>query len=105
MRPLASRWRLWPRQLIAAPIRAYRFFLSPWLGSACRFEPTCSRYALQALDSHGAAVGSYLAARRVLRCHPWCDGGLDPVPPVSPAPSAPSTGPSQFCSREVESES
>ena len=69
---------LWPRRLLAWPLRAYRFFLSPWLGSACRFEPTCSLYALDALDRHGATVGSYLAARRVLRCHPWCDGGLDP---------------------------
>lgn len=72
---------LWPRRLLAAPIRAYRFFLSPWLGSACRFEPTCSRYALDALDQHGAAAGAYLATRRLLRCHPWCDGGFDPVPP------------------------
>jgi putative membrane protein insertion efficiency factor len=74
-------WRLWPRRLLAAPVRFYRYFLSPWLGSGCRFEPTCSLYALQALDEHGAAGGSYLALRRVLRCHPWCDGGHDPVPP------------------------
>jgi uncharacterized protein len=79
---------LWPRRLLAAPIRAYRFFLSPWLGSACRFEPTCSRYALDALDARGAAIGSYLAARRVLRCHPWCDGGIDPVP-AAPCPTTP----------------
>ena len=63
-------------------VRAYRFFLSPWLGSACRFEPTCSRYALDALQTHGAAAGSYLSAARLLRCHPWCSGGHDPVPPV-----------------------
>ncbi len=75
--------RLWPRRLLAAPVRIYRFFLSPWLGSACRFEPTCSRYALDALDQHGAAAGTYLAVRRVLRCHPWCDGGVDPVPPAA----------------------
>jgi hypothetical protein len=61
-------------------VRAYRFFLSPWLGSACRFTPTCSAYALQALDQHGPGVGSYLAARRLLRCHPLCAGGHDPVP-------------------------
>lgn len=73
-------WRLWPRRAVAAPIRLYRLCLSPWLGSACRFEPTCSRYALDALDRHGALEGSYLAAGRVLRCHPWCEGGLDPVP-------------------------
>ena len=67
-------------------MRAYRFFLSPWLGSACRFEPTCSAYALEALALHGAAKGSYLSGRRVLRCHPWCLGGLDPVPPVAAPP-------------------
>jgi len=80
-------WRIedWPRHLLAWPVRAYRFFLSPWLGSSCRFEPTCSRYALDALDRHGAVGGSYLAARRLLRCHPWCDGGLDPVPAFAPS--------------------
>lgn len=79
-------YRLWPRRALALPVRAYRLLLSPWLGSACRFEPTCSRYALDALEQRGAAVGSYLAARRILRCHPWCNGGLDPVPPaVAPA--------------------
>jgi uncharacterized protein len=77
---------LWPRRVLAAPVHAYRYWLSPWLGSACRFEPTCSRYALDALERHGAASGSYMAVRRVLRCHPWCHGGLDPVPP----PAAPS---------------
>lgn len=77
--------RLWPRHLLALPVRAYRFFLSPWLGSACRFEPTCSRYAIDALERHGAGWGSYLAARRVLRCHPWCDGEHDPVPDLPPS--------------------
>ena len=61
-------------------VKAYRFFLSPWLGSACRLEPTCSRYAIQALARHGAAAGSYLTLRRLCRCHPWCAGGHDPVP-------------------------
>ncbi|HEX5373905.1 MAG TPA: membrane protein insertion efficiency factor YidD [Aquabacterium sp.] len=65
-------------------VRGYRFFLSPWLGSACRFTPTCSHYALQALQSHGPAAGSYLAARRLLRCHPACAGGHDPVPEQAP---------------------
>ncbi len=69
-----------PRRLLIAVVRAYRFFLSPWLGSACRFEPTCSAYALQALQQHGAAAGSYLTLRRLARCHPWCEGGHDPVP-------------------------
>jgi uncharacterized protein len=71
-----------PQRLLIAVVQGYRLLLSPWLGSQCRFEPTCSRYALEALQQHGAARGSYLAARRVLRCHPWCAGGLDPVPPV-----------------------
>ena len=69
-----------PRQLLIALVRGYRFFLSPWLGSSCRFEPTCSAYALQALQQHGAAAGSYLTLRRLARCHPWCEGGHDPVP-------------------------
>ena len=86
---LDTPFRLWPRRLVAMPVRAYRFFLSPWLGSACRFEPTCSHYALDALDRHGAGAGAYLAAHRLLRCHPWCEGGLDPVPSVPPA--APTT--------------
>lgn len=70
--------------LLIALVRGYRLLLSPWLGSACRFEPTCSRYALQALEQHGAAAGSYLTLRRLARCHPWCDGGLDPVPDRAP---------------------
>ena len=61
-------------------VRAYQLLFSAWVGGDCRFEPTCSAYAMQALDRHGAAAGSYLAARRLLRCHPWCEGGHDPVP-------------------------
>lgn len=71
-------------KLLIALVKAYRLMLSPWLGSACRFEPTCSAYALQALQQHGAAAGSYLSATRLLRCHPWCAGGLDPVPAQAP---------------------
>lgn len=74
-----------PRRLLIGTVRGYRFFLKPWLGNACRFEPTCSAYAMTALQQHGAAAGSYLAARRILRCHPWCDGGIDPVPADPPA--------------------
>jgi putative membrane protein insertion efficiency factor len=65
-------------------VKAYRFFLSPWLGSNCRFTPTCSLYALQALERHGPAAGTYLAGRRLLRCHPGCAGGHDPVPERKP---------------------
>jgi putative membrane protein insertion efficiency factor len=71
---------LWPRQVLAALVRGYRLLLKPWLGNACRFEPTCSSYALEALERHGALGGSALAGWRLLRCHPWCAGGVDPVP-------------------------
>ena len=66
-------------------VKGYRLFLSPWLGSACRFEPTCSRYSIEALEVHGAAKGSYLTLHRLCRCHPWCEGGLDLVPRKSSA--------------------
>lgn len=61
-------------------VKTYRLLLSPWLGAACRFEPTCSVYAIQALEQHGAAAGSYLTLRRLVRCNPWCQGGHDAVP-------------------------
>jgi uncharacterized protein len=70
--------------LLMGLVKAYRFFLSPWLGSNCRFTPTCSLYALQALERHGPAAGTYLAGRRLLRCHPGCAGGPDPVPEQKP---------------------
>ena len=68
------------QRLLIAIVRAYRLLLSPWLGGACRFSPTCSVYAIEALQTHGAAQGSYLTLRRLARCHPWCAGGHDPVP-------------------------
>lgn len=73
------------KHVFIALVRAYRYLLSPWLGSGCRFEPTCSAYALDALTHHGAMQGSYLTLKRLGRCHPWCDGGLDPVPAQCPA--------------------
>lgn len=73
------------QRLLVALVQGYRLLLSPWLGSSCRFEPTCSAYALAALQRHGAAAGATLAAGRVLRCHPWCAGGCDPVPQHAPA--------------------
>ncbi|WP_342131123.1 membrane protein insertion efficiency factor YidD [Hydrogenophaga sp. OTU3427] len=75
----------WPRRGLMALVRGYRLLLSPWLGSSCRFEPTCSVYALQALERHGAAAGSYLTLHRLARCQPWCEGGHDPVPEHPPA--------------------
>lgn len=74
----------WPRVGLIGAVRAYRYLLSPVLGSACRFEPTCSAYALTALQSHGAMIGSALTVRRLMRCHPWCAGGHDPVPTQVP---------------------
>ena len=68
------------QRVLIALVKSYRLLLSPWVGSACRFEPTCSAYSLQALQTHGAAKGSYLTLRRLVRCHPWCAGGHDPVP-------------------------
>ena len=61
-------------------IRFYQLFLSPMLGSNCRFYPTCSHYAKEAIETHGALKGSWLAIRRVGRCNPWNEGGVDPVP-------------------------
>lgn len=69
------------QRLLIGLVKAYRLLLSPWLGQSCRFEPTCSAYALDALAQHGAAAGSYLTLRRIVRCQPWCQGGHDPVPP------------------------
>lgn len=86
-----------PQTLLIGLVKGYRLLLSPWLGSACRFEPTCSAYSLEALRLHGAVAGSYLTLHRLARCHPWCEGGHDPVPqsslfsrlvtPVAPTPS------------------
>jgi uncharacterized protein len=67
-----------------ALVRTYRLLLSPWLGNGCRFEPTCSNYSLQALEKHGAAVGTYMTIHRIARCHPFCKGGHDPVPDRAP---------------------
>lgn len=61
-------------------IRAYRLFFSPWIGQQCRFHPTCSAYAIEAIQRHGAVRGAWLAAKRLGRCHPWHEGGVDPVP-------------------------
>ena len=72
------------QRLLMRLVRAYRLLLSPSIGSACRFEPTCSAYSLQALERHGAVWGSGLTLARLARCHPWCAGGHDPVPEEAP---------------------
>ncbi|MDO5653207.1 MAG: membrane protein insertion efficiency factor YidD [Brachymonas sp.] len=72
------------QHLLVFLIKGYRLLLSPWLGNACRFEPTCSVYALGAIERHGAVAGSYLMTARLLRCQPFCRGGCDPVPEHPP---------------------
>lgn len=67
-------------RLISLPVHAYRLIFSPWVGFNCRYLPTCSAYALEALERHGAVKGTLLAARRVGRCHPFGGDGYDPVP-------------------------
>ncbi len=68
--------------LLIGLIQAYKLLISPLLPPACRFQPTCSQYARQAIERFGALKGSTLAVRRLLRCHPWHPGGWDPVPPA-----------------------
>jgi len=68
------------RLLLTGPIRIYQRVLSPLLGPRCRFHPSCSHYAIEAIERHGAARGSWLAVRRIARCHPLNEGGVDPVP-------------------------
>ena len=72
-------------RMLSGPIRAYRRFLSPLAGQRCRFHPSCSSYALEALERHGALRGSWLALRRLSRCQPFHPGGIDPVPSAEPA--------------------
>ena len=68
------------RQVLVFFIRGYQYLLAPWWGRQCRFTPSCSHYAIEALERHGALAGSWLALKRILRCHPWGSGGYDPVP-------------------------
>jgi putative membrane protein insertion efficiency factor len=75
-----SRFFSWPRGLLAGLIRLYRLVVSPALPPACRFTPSCSAYALEAVTRYGVLRGSWLAGRRLLRCHPFHPGGFDPVP-------------------------
>ena len=76
-----SRLLAWPLLLL---VQFYRYAISPWLGPNCRFDPTCSNYAIEALRQHGAFRGSVLAAKRIARCHPWGGSGYDPVPEGEP---------------------
>jgi len=74
----------WPQAALVGLVRAYRFALSPWLGNSCRFAPTCSAYALESLEVHGAVLGLAMTVGLIARCHPWCAGGIDPVPVQPP---------------------
>lgn len=76
----------WPAALLVLLVRGYQLLISPLLGPRCRFYPTCSQYTIEALKTHGALKGSWLALRRLGRCHPLNPGGYDPVPPCCPSP-------------------
>lgn len=67
-------------RVFALPVHAYRLIFSPWVGHNCRYQPTCSAYALEALEKHGALKGFWLTLRRIGRCHPWGGSGIDNVP-------------------------
>ncbi|MCO4098510.1 MAG: membrane protein insertion efficiency factor YidD [Gemmatimonas sp.] len=73
-------WRSWPRNALILGVRGYQLVLSPIFGGACRYYPSCSAYAIEALDKHGAWRGGWMALRRIGRCHPFHPGGFDPVP-------------------------
>ncbi|RYE78971.1 MAG: membrane protein insertion efficiency factor YidD [Oxalobacteraceae bacterium] len=77
-------------RLLVWLLRGYQLLVSPMLGQNCRFYPSCSHYAVEALQVHGTVRGSWLALRRLGRCHPWNDGGVDPVPPAGTGRQAPS---------------
>jgi putative membrane protein insertion efficiency factor len=86
---------LTPKAMLGAVVRGYRYFLSPLLPPACRFYPSCSDYAEQALHVHGALRGGWLAAKRLCRCGPWHPGGFDPVPRARAGYPAASSAPQQ----------
>ena len=73
----------WPSAAVVLALRAYRLLVSPLYGDTCRFYPSCSAYALEAVERHGVMRGGWLAVRRLARCHPWNPGGVDHVPPVA----------------------
>jgi putative membrane protein insertion efficiency factor len=76
------------KRIVLALIRGYQYLLRPLLGSHCRFAPSCSDYAHEAISRHGALKGAWLAVKRIARCHPYHPGGYDPVPDVAPPPSS-----------------
>ncbi len=85
MKSHAPLWRMACRHIVAMPIIVYKYAISPFLPQSCRYYPTCSSYAHEAIMTHGIIKGSGLAIWRILRCHPWAEGGIDPVPPKGQA--------------------
>nr|WP_148615446.1 membrane protein insertion efficiency factor YidD [Nocardioides rubriscoriae] len=77
------------KHVLIVVLKLYRLLISPLYGQVCRYYPTCSAYALEAVEVHGSIKGSWLAVRRVARCHPWAPGGVDKVPPRVPRPPRP----------------
>jgi putative membrane protein insertion efficiency factor len=71
------------KALLLMLLRFYRAAISPWIGNVCRFEPSCSRYSMACIESHGALVGSWLTVKRLCKCHPFHPGGFDPPPPLA----------------------
>lgn len=82
-----------PAELLVLLVRVYQYTIRPFIGPHCRFEPSCSHYAIEALRLHGPVRGSWLAATRVLRCNPWNEGGADPVPHRATCPCHEATSP------------
>jgi putative membrane protein insertion efficiency factor len=81
----------WLTTVLIAPIRAYKLVVSPLLPPSCRFQPTCSTYAIQAIELHGPVKGVWLGTKRICRCHPWGGSGYDPVPERGATPHTPAT--------------
>ena len=77
----------WCRYMVLAPIYAYRYTLSAFIGRGCRFAPSCSQYAIEAINAHGVWAGGWMAVKRIGRCHPWGENGYDPIPPKKRAGS------------------
>ncbi|MCV3273702.1 membrane protein insertion efficiency factor YidD [Roseobacter sinensis] len=75
-------------RVLSLPVRAYRLLFSPWVGHNCRYQPTCSAYALEALEKHGGLKGGWLSLRRIGRCHPFGQSGYDPVPDPPDRPTS-----------------
>jgi uncharacterized protein len=86
--PLAAAIDKLGRAIVLAPVVIFRVGVSSWLPPSCRFLPSCSDYAMQAVQQHGAVRGAWMAGGRLLRCHPWCAGGIDEVPQPRRSPGS-----------------